>query len=116
MNNQNDRDLYTIPPNFIGSSTFLGGMFKVRNVIEAGILAVAIGAPVMFLLPYSLMTRIIILCLTALPAAMIGLMGISGESLSSFIVIFFRYLKNRRTLGSETAKSRKRTRPVIASR
>ena len=109
MNNQNDRDLYTIPPNFIGSSTFLGGMFKVRNVIEAGILAVAIGAPVMFLLPYSLMTRIIILCLTALPAAMIGLMGISGESLSSFIVIFFRYLKNRRTLGGNTVKSRKRT-------
>lgn len=109
MNNQNDRDLYTIPPNFIGSSTFLGGMFKVRNVIEAGILAVAIGAPVMFLLPYSLMTRIIILCLTALPAAMIGLMGISGESLSSFIVIFFRYLKNRRTLGGETVKSRKHT-------
>ena len=109
MNNQNDRDLYTIPPNFIGSSTFLGGMFKVRNVIEAGILAVAIGVPVMFLLPYSLMTRIIILCLTALPAAMIGLMGISGESLSSFIVIFFRYLRNRRTLGGETAKSRKRT-------
>lgn len=84
-------------------------MFKVRNVIEAGILAVAIGAPVMFLLPYSLMTRIIILCLTALPAAMIGLMGISGESLSSFIVIFFRYLKNRRTLGGETVKSRKHT-------
>ena len=84
-------------------------MFKVRNVIEAGILAVAIGAPVMFLLPYSLMTRIIILCLTALPAAMIGLMGISGESLSSFIVIFFRYLKNRRTLGGNTVKSRKRT-------
>ena len=84
-------------------------MFKVRNVIEAGVLAVAIGAPVMFLLPYSLMTRIIILCLTALPAAMIGLMGISGESLSSFIVIFFRYLKNRRTLGGETVKSRKRT-------
>lgn len=109
MNNQNDRDLYTIPPNFIGFSTFLGGMFKVRNVIEAGVLAVAIGAPVMFLLPYSLMTRIIILCLTALPAAMIGLMGISGESLSSFIVIFFRYLKNRRTLGGETVKSRKRT-------
>ena len=109
MTNQNDRDLYTIPPNFIGSSTFLGGMFKVRNVIEAGVLAVAIGAPVMFLLPYSLMTRIIILCLTALPAAMVGLMGISGESLSSFIVIFFRYLKNRRTLGGETVKSRKRT-------
>ncbi len=90
MNNQNERDLYTIPPNFIGTSTFLGGMFKVRNVIEAGLLAAAIGGPELFLLPYSLKTRIIIFCLTALPLAMLGLIGIAGESLSSFLVIFFR--------------------------
>ena len=110
MNNQNDRDLYTIPPNFIGASTFLGGMFKVRNVIEAGILASAIGLPVLFLLPYSLTTRIIILCLTALPAAMLGLMGISGEPLSSFLIILIRFVKNRRILGGESA-NRKRSKP-----
>ncbi len=107
MNYQQDHDLYNIPPNFIGASTFLGGMFKVRNVIEAGILAVAIGGPVLFLLPYSLTTRIIIVCLTALPLAMLGLMGIGGLSLSSFIVIFFKYVKNRRVLGGENSGKKK---------
>ena len=39
MENQNDRDIYVIPPNFVDTGTFFGGMFKARNVIEAGILA-----------------------------------------------------------------------------
>jgi len=46
MNHKIDRDTYIIPPNFIESGTFFGGMFKARNVIEAGILAFAIGVPV----------------------------------------------------------------------
>lgn len=111
MNNPNDRDLYTIPPNFIGSSTFLGGMFKVRNVIEAGILAVGIGIPVLFFLPCSLTVRMIVLCLTALPGAMLALVGIGGESLSSFILIYIRYLKNRRIVGKERKQKRKTDKP-----
>ena len=43
MSNKNDHDIYIIPPNFIESGTFFGGMFRARNVIEAGILAFAIG-------------------------------------------------------------------------
>ena len=39
MDNQNERDIYVIPPNFVDTGTFFGGMFKARNVIEAGILA-----------------------------------------------------------------------------
>ncbi len=109
MNYQQERDLYNIPPNFLGASTFMGGMFKVRNVIEAGILVSIIGVPVLFLLPYSLTTRIIIVCLTALPAAMLALMGIGGLSLSSFIVIFFKFVRNRRVLGGETAAAKKKT-------
>ena len=35
-----ERDIYTIPPNFIEGGTLLGGMFRTRNVVEAGILAV----------------------------------------------------------------------------
>lgn len=107
MNNSNDRDLYTIPPNFIGSSTFLGGMFKVRNVIEAGILAFGIGIPVLFFLPCSLTVRVIVLCLTALPGAMLGLTGIGGESLSSFIMIYIRFLQNKRIVGREIKPSQK---------
>ena len=41
MNHQNDHDTYIIPPNFVDTGTFFGGMFRARNVIEAGILAVA---------------------------------------------------------------------------
>ena len=48
-----ERDIYTIPPNFIEGGTLLGGMFRTRNVVEAGILAVAIGGPVLSLTRWS---------------------------------------------------------------
>jgi len=98
MNKPNEHDSYIIPPNFIDSGTFFGGMFKARNAIEASVLLLVVGIPV-FLLGVSLTTKIIILCLTALPLALFALIGISGESLTSFALIFFRYLKNRRVLG-----------------
>ena len=47
MSKQNEHhDTYTIPPNFIEGGTLFGGMFKIRNVIEAGIIAFAVGMPV----------------------------------------------------------------------
>jgi len=97
---QETQNSYIIPPNFIESGTFFGGMFRLRNAIEAGALALMAGLPVINLnLP--LTTRIIIICLTALPLALFGLIGISGESLTSFIFIFFKYLKNRRIVGND---------------
>lgn len=90
-------DTYIIPPNFIESGTFMGGMFKVRNTIEAGLIALSIGFPV-FHLPFSLTTKIIIFCLTALPLFLLALIGIAGESLSSFILNFFKFLINRRVI------------------
>ena len=95
MNNQNDHDTYIIPPNFVDTGTFFGGMFRARNVIEAGILAAVTGLPVFLLLPFGLTARIIVLCLTTLPLVLFALIGISGESLSSFLVIFLKYMKNR---------------------
>ena len=40
---QEERDVYIIPPNFIEGGTLMGGMFKTRNVIEAGILGALTG-------------------------------------------------------------------------
>lgn len=97
---QERQDIYVIPPNFIESGTFFGGMLKVRNAIEAGILTLGVGVPV-FYLGVSLTAKIIILCFTALPLGLFGLIGISGESLSSFAFIFFKYLRNRRIVGSQ---------------
>lgn len=102
-------DTYIIPPNFIEGGTMFGGTFKFRNVVEAGILAVFVGIPV-FLIHASLTFRIIILCLTALPLALFGLLGISGECLSSFIFAFFKWLKKRRIIGAtEPQKTEKKT-------
>lgn len=103
--NSEQHDTYIIPPNFIEGGTLFGGMFKIRNVIEAGILAVSVGVPV-FSINISLTARIIILCFTALPLALFALLGISGEPLSSYIFAFFKWLKKRRIIGKvETDKA-----------
>ena len=111
MNNQNDHDTYIIPPNFVDTGTFFGGMFRARNVIEAGILAVATGLPVFLFLPFGLTARIIVLCLTTLPLVLFALIGISGESLSSFLVIFLKYMKNRRIVGGGESQETTRMAP-----
>lgn len=111
MSNKNDHDTYIIPPNFIETGTFFGGMFRARNVIEAGILVFAIGAPVFLFLPFGLTSRIIILCLTALPVGLVALIGISGESLSQFLVIFLKYLRNRRVVGGDGAQPEEKAAP-----
>ena len=63
-----------IPSNFIEKGKILNGTFDIRNAIESIVLSLAIGIPV-FHLPLSLTARIIILCMTALPAAMVALIG-----------------------------------------
>ena len=105
---QEERDVYIIPPNFIEGGTLMGGMFKTRNVIEAGILGALTGIPVLKL-PFSLTTRIIILCLTTLPLVLVALIGIGGGSLSEFILQFFSFLRNRRTLDRDGADRGKKS-------
>lgn len=90
-------DSYIIPPNFMESGTLMGGLLKVRNALEAGAIALLIGFPV-FHLPIGLTTKIIICCLTVLPLSLLALIGVAGESLSAFILNFFRFLRCRRVL------------------
>lgn len=95
---QEENDVYIIPPNFIETGSLFGGTIKLRNAAEALLLSLLIGIPV-FYLHFSLTARIIIACLTVLPAALFAIIGIGGESLSSFVINFFIYLKNRRVIG-----------------
>lgn len=95
---QEENDVYIIPPNFIETGSLFGGTIKLRNAAEALLLTLLIGIPV-FYLPLTLTARIIIACLTVLPAALFAIIGIGGESLSSFVINFFIYLKNRRVIG-----------------
>ena len=79
-------EVYIIPPNFMEGGTLFGGLLKTRNTIEAVILGLAVGVPVLRL-PFSLTVRVVILCLTALPLVLLALIGVSGMSLSAFIRI-----------------------------
>ena len=90
MNNPEEQQIALIPRNFIERGTFMGGMFKIRNAIEGAILAIGIAIPVVHL-PLSLTIRIIILCMTSLPAAMVALIGIGGESLTAFLMNAVRF-------------------------
>lgn len=96
---QDENDIYIIPPNFIDSGTILGGTIRLRNAVEAVVIAIAIGSPV-FHIPVSLTTKIIIACVTVLPAALLALIGMDGESFSSFVLNFFAYLKKKRVVGA----------------
>lgn len=97
MKKSNEKISYIIPPNFIERGTFFGGMFKARNAIEAIILAIIIVIPILNL-DISLTTRIITVCLTALPVALFALIGVAGESLSSFAWTFIKFLHSRRII------------------
>lgn len=97
MSERNENKVYIIPPDFIQSGTLFGGLVKFRNALEAAVLAFLAGFPVLKL-HIGLTAKVIILCLTALPLGVLGLIGINGESLSSFIFGFLKFLKNRRVL------------------
>lgn len=97
MSERNENKVYIIPPDFIQSGTLFGGLVKFRNALEAAVLAFLAGFPVLKL-HIGLTAKIIILCFTALPLGVLGLAGINGESLSSFIFGFLKFLKNRRVL------------------
>lgn len=103
---QEENDIYIIPPNFIETGTILGGTIKLRNAAEALFLSLLIGFPV-FHLPATLTTKIIICCLTVLPLSLFAIIGIDGESLSSFAVNFFIYRRNRRIVGCRRIRRRR---------
>ena len=111
---QEQRDSYVIPPNFIEGGSFFGGLFKARNVVEAVILAAGTGLPILTL-SLTLTVRIILLCLTSLPLALLALIGIAGMPLSSYIILFFRFLRNRRTLSKSGGKSSRKQQQVKKS-
>lgn len=99
-----ENNAYIIPPNYVDTGTVFGGTIKLRNAAEAVALSLLIGIPV-FQLPLMLTTKIIICCLTVLPAALLAVIGINGDSLTGFLFSFILYLKKRRIVSGEDASS-----------
>lgn len=94
---EEEAPIHYLPPNFVEKWKLFGGSLDIRNAIEAGILLLGVGVPV-FHIPLTLTMRIIVFCLTALPLALLALIGIAGDSLSGFLLNALHFLITRRRL------------------
>lgn len=84
--------VYYIPDNFITKGTILGGTFKVRNAIEAGVIVGGIAYPVLNI-PMNLTVKIVIIAATCIPLGILALIGVNNGPLSQFLLDFFKFKK-----------------------
>lgn len=90
---------YIIPPNFEEAGGVFGGMFKLRNVIEAIIIGLILFKGGSIALSFfDLTIRIILFVIILLPVIMISLIGINDESLTEYIQSVYFFKKRRRKL------------------
>ena len=93
-------DTYYIPPNYTDSGGVMGGMFKLRNAIEA----ILIVAPLTWLAVMltgglDVTVRIVAILTVVIPVGFFSLMGVMGLSIGQFLYFLFRFLYKRRIVG-----------------
>ena len=98
MEEKEYNNIYAIPANYTDSGKILGGMLEPRNAVEAVILLILTGYPILFVIPMSGTIRIVVATVTLLPLGVLAMMGIDGDSLFQYLGHMFSYLKNRRKL------------------
>ena len=86
-----------IPPNLSEDGGVFGGMFKIRNLVEAGVcagLAILLARLLYTIIPYVfvMLSGVVV----ALLVGIVALIGVRGEPLSVFIINIISY---RRTCG-----------------
>lgn len=97
MANKERADVYTIPPNFAKEGTILSGRVEARNAVEAAILVFLL-FQLLMAADLSVKGKIYAGIIVILPVAIFAVIGVQGESLTSFIFQLFCYLTKRRTL------------------
>lgn len=104
---------YHIPANYTDAGR-LFGLFPIRNTVEAVILAV----PTLFLcfrlLPFALTTNIVITMVLVVPTAGFALIGLGDDSLSRFLIAWWRWKRGKRitTFRGMPPETKKRGRAV----
>ncbi|GFI51048.1 hypothetical protein IMSAGC020_02258 [Lachnospiraceae bacterium] len=98
-------DVYTIPPNFAQEGTILSGRVRFRNAFEAGILGVFL-LQILLSTDWSVRVKIYAGVAVLIPALIFAILGVQGESLTSFLFQFLKYLNRRRMLTVPDGKYR----------
>lgn len=98
MDDKEYSNIYAIPANYTDSGKILGGMLEPRNAVEAVILLILVGYPILFVIPMSGTIRIVVATVTLLPLGVLAMMGIDGDSLFQYAGHMLSYCKSRRRL------------------
>lgn len=91
-------NIYAIPANYTDSGKILGGMFELRNAVEAGFLVLLAGYPELMWIPMPGTIRIVVMTVTLIPLAVVALMGIDGDSLFQYAGHMIKFYITRRKL------------------
>jgi len=99
-------DIYYIPQNFVDSSGVFGGMFKLRNAIEACVAGAIIGF-ILFNVTANMSAtwRISTLLVGIVPIMFFVAHGVIGLSITEFFYFCFRFIFKRRVLGRTAFKA-----------
>lgn len=90
-------ETYHIPANFTDAGRILG-LFEIRNVVEAVLLAVPALYLCLALLPLALTPKIILTMVIVIPIAGFALTGIRDDSLTRWLKSWWGWRKKRRIL------------------
>ena len=98
MDEQEFNNVYAIPANYTDSGKLLGGMLETRNTVETAFLLLLVGYPELVWLSASATVKVVLMTVTLLPLAIVGLMGIGGDSLLQYVTHMVMFFVRRRKL------------------
>lgn len=97
MSDKRNEDLkqFIIPENFMGESRLFQGQLKTRNVVEGGLISGVLAIFFWNVISVPITTKISLVIFFSAPLGLLGLFGVNGDPLSTFIKIFFSWRRKR---------------------
>ena len=96
---------YLIPDNFIDESRIVNGMFKTRNFAEGVIMALAVALLANMIPTQSFETKVSVLVFFCTPFFLLGIQGINGDTVSTFLRNALSWGKTKGIMISRTGRS-----------
>ncbi len=98
MDEKEYSNIYAVPANYTDSGKLMGGMLETRNTIETAFLLLLAGYPELMWLNLPAAAKVVVMTVTLLPLAIVGLMGIGGDSLMQCVSNMVMFFARRRKL------------------
>ena len=90
-------EIYYIPTNFTDAGRVMG-VFAIRNLVEAVLLTLPLLYLCLAFLPLSLTPQVVVTLFLIVPLGGFGLIGISDDSLTRFLAIWWKWCRHRRRI------------------